>query len=287
MATKRRYNSLEDFLAANPVTVDGLCDDGGGEVFSVKGREIEATILFSDVSGFSSRTLELSPTATLIFVNNFFTWVSAEALGGRPGIVDKYIGDEIMVVFSKEFGSDDPFAEAVGVARRMGEYDPLAFDPHVGIASGLVTVGYVGTPIRYNCSVFGAAVALAARCAGVKSGDGSSRARMVFPASEWEGRRFDDIFPARRYAGPLGKAVERPTPWEILPVRKVEMKNMGEHEVREVRRMTEWVPLDYSAEQRASEALEGLRQQGRYWGASRAGEARGRKRGQGRKRGHH
>jgi hypothetical protein len=57
---KRRYNSLEDFLATNPLTVDGQGDDGGGEAFPVKGREIEATILFSDLSGFSKRTLELS-----------------------------------------------------------------------------------------------------------------------------------------------------------------------------------------------------------------------------------
>src|SRR5271165_3634614 len=113
MSVKYRYNSLEDFLTSNPLTVDGQVDDGWGAMFPVKGREIDATILFSDISGFSRRTLDLSPTETLIFVNNFFSWISAEALRGQPGIVDKYIGDEIMVVFSKEFGSDDPFADAV------------------------------------------------------------------------------------------------------------------------------------------------------------------------------
>jgi hypothetical protein len=107
MTVKYHYNSLEDFLATNPLSVDGQVDDGGGVLFPVKGREIDATILFSDISGFSRRTLDLSPTETLIFVNNFCTWISAEALQGRPGIVDKYIGDEIMIVFSKEFGSAD------------------------------------------------------------------------------------------------------------------------------------------------------------------------------------
>ena len=159
MTVKYRYNSLEDFLATKPLSVDAECDDGWGASFPVKGREIDATILFSDISGFSKRTLDLSPTETLIFVNNFFAWISAEALRGRPAIVDKYIGDEIMVVFSKEFGSEDPFVDAVTTARRMCENDALAFEPHIGIASGQVTVGYVGTPLRYNCSVFGAAVA--------------------------------------------------------------------------------------------------------------------------------
>jgi class 3 adenylate cyclase len=109
-----------------------------------------------------------SPAETLIFVNWFFAWISAEALRGGKGIIDKYIGDEVMVVFSKEFGSDDPFVEAVQTARWMAEHDVWAFLPHVGIASGDVIVGYAGTPLKYNGSVFGTPVALASRCAGIK-----------------------------------------------------------------------------------------------------------------------
>jgi class 3 adenylate cyclase len=109
MAVDHDYHSLEDFLASNILTVDGVLDDGWGAMFPVKGREIEATVVFADITDFSRRTLNLSPAETLTFVNNFFAWVSAEALQGRKGIVDKYIGDEMMIVFSREFGSDDPF----------------------------------------------------------------------------------------------------------------------------------------------------------------------------------
>ena len=153
---KYPYHSLEDFLIAKMLTVDAEADDGWNARFPVKGREIEATVLFADITRFSSRTADLDPTETLAFVNHFFAWITAEALRGRPGIVDKYIGDEIMVVFSKEFGSADPFADAVQTARWMGQNDVFAFLPHVGIATGPVIVGYVGTPLRYNCSVFGA-----------------------------------------------------------------------------------------------------------------------------------
>ncbi len=265
MTVKYRYNSLEDFLATNPLTVDAQADDGWGAHFPVKGREIEATILFSDISGFSKRTLDMSPTETLIFVNNFFAWISAEAVRNRPGIVDKYIGDEIMIVFSKEFGSDDPFVDAVQTARMMCQHDALAFDPHIGIASGLVTVGYVGTPIRYNCSVFGAPVALAARCAGVKPEEGSGGSRMVFPAAEWGSRQFKEVFPPQRYQGPDGRIIEEPPSWELTQPRKVAMKNVGDIEVREARRLTMWVPFNHSAEQRARDTLEAIRQAGRYW----------------------
>ena len=266
MAVRYQYHSLEDFLATNPLSVDDQLDDGWGAAFPVKGREIEATILFSDISGFSRRTLDLSPTETLIFVNNFFAWISAEALRGRPGIVDKYIGDEIMVVFSKEFGSDDPFVDAVQTARWMCERDALAFRPHIGIASGAVIVGYVGTPIRYNCSVFGASVAMAARCAAVKpEEDFVGSGRIVFPALEWGDRVFDDVFPAVTYKGPTGEPVKKRVPWELRPVRTTPMKNLGDREVREICQLSIWHPCEFSAEGSAKQALDGIRARGRYW----------------------
>lgn len=154
MSVKYRFNSLEDFLISTTFTVDGQIPDGWGASFPVKGREIEATALFSDIASFSTRTRDLSPAETLIFVNHFFAWVTAEALRNHNGIVDKYIGDEMMIVFSKEFGSEDPFEEAVQVARWMGENDAFSFSPHIGIASGRVLVGYVGTPLKYNWASF-------------------------------------------------------------------------------------------------------------------------------------
>jgi len=262
-----RYNSLEDFLATNQLSADGQADDGGGALFPVKGREINATILFSDITSFSKRTLNLSPTETLIFVNNFFSWISAEALRGRAGIIDKYIGDEIMVVFSDEFGSADPFVEAVQTARWMAENDHLDFCPHIGIASGRVTVGYVGTPIKYDCSVFGAAVAMAKRCSSVEpeSPDDVSVSRFVFPASEWANRSFDEIFPSGNWKGPTGETIPRLLPWELRPIRKVEMRNIGDVEVREVYKLTRNYPFGFTAESRAQEILKAIQEQGRYW----------------------
>src|SRR4051794_21301256 len=93
------FQSLGDYLNSRPLDVDGLLDDGWGAVFSVKGREIEAAILFADISGFSGRTASMDSTETLIYVNNFFSWMSAEGLRGTHGIVDKYIGDEMMIIF--------------------------------------------------------------------------------------------------------------------------------------------------------------------------------------------
>lgn len=265
--TTYRFRSLEDFLISTTLTVDGQLDDGWGAMFPVKGREIEATVLFSDIAGFSRRTLDLNPTETLIFVNNFFAWISAEALGETKGIVDKYIGDELMIVFSKEFGSDDPFREAIQAARWMAEHDALSFCPHIGIASGRVIVGYVGTPLRYNCSVFGGAVALAARCAGVRPDrtDGPTfSSTITFPACEWRDRDFAEMLPPEKYKHPDGSVLEQPHSWELREPRIVQLKNLPDYEVRELVKGSVHLPQQ-SAEERAREALTSLRRAGRYW----------------------
>ncbi len=259
MALDRQFHSLEDFLASTMTDVDGVLDDGWGVGFPVKGREIEATVLFSDISGFSTRTVGLSPAATLIYVQNFFAWITAEALDGRPGIVDKYIGDEVMVVFSTEFGSDDPFADAVQAAAAMSRNDVLAYRPHLGIASGPVIVGYAGTAFRFNVSIFGAPVALAARCAAVKPADPKAEvsSTIVMPAAEWADRELDDLVP------PVGNEI-RFRRFQLIDVREVEMKGLGNVAVREIHNTGMWGPTQ-SAEDRASSGLAFLREHGRYW----------------------
>lgn len=260
MGVDYRYQSLEDFLISAPLTVDAQFDDGWGAMFPVKGREIEATVLFADITAFTARTHDLTAEQTLFFVNNFFAWVSAEALRQRPGIVDKYIGDELMIVFSKEFGSDDPFLDAVQAARWMAQNDAHSFCPHIGLASGTVIVGYAGTPLKYSCSVFGAPVALAARCAGVAPDPdaGPLSTSIVFPATEWGGHNFDEVFLPKQYEMPDGTTHEQPHDWELLEPRMVEPKNIGPTEVREVVNRGFHLPSQ-SAEERAKEGLRDYR----------------------------
>jgi class 3 adenylate cyclase len=267
MGIEQRYHSLEDFLASTTSHVDGMLDDGWGFAFPVKGREIEATVLFADISSFSTRTVNMSPAATLVYVQNFFAWITAEALHGRPGIVDKYIGDEIMVVFSDEFGSEDPFLDAVRAAGAMSRHDVHAFCPHIGIASGRVIVGYAGTALRYNVSVFGAPVALAARCSGVKPAVDQSAlisSSIVMPAQEWGDRVLRDVLPPRTGVMPDGRAYEEPSTFELRPSREVAMKGLGTVAVREIHNAGVHFPSQ-TVENRSLEGLYVLHQTNRYW----------------------
>lgn len=268
MSIARRYHSLEDFLASKMSSVDGVLDDGWGADFPVKGREINATVLFADITGFSTRTLDMSPAATLVYVQNFFAWITAEALHGRPGIVDKYIGDEVMVVFSDEFGSDDPFVDAVQAAAAMSKHDAHAYCPHMGIASGPVVVGYAGTAMRYNVSVFGAPVALAARCAAVKpdttDGERFVSSTIVMPAADWADRALDDVLSPRAGRWPDGREYVEPQTFELQEIRRVEMKGLGPVTIREIHNGGMHFP-SLSAENRARDGLYALYRDNRCW----------------------
>lgn len=265
MTIRYNYNSLEDYLISNPLNVDGVLDDGWGAPFPVKGRELDASILFADISDFSERTLDLTPIETLIFANNFFSWITAEALRNKKGIIDKYIGDEIMIVFSKEFGSEDHFIDALQTARWMSENDWLAFYPHMGIDSGKVVIGYVGTPLKYNCSVFGLPVALAARCANIKP-LGELSSSIIFPADLWKiNYELNNIFPPMKYQDPLekDKINEKPQAWQIFPKRIEKIKNMPDIEVLEIANQSIHYPSQ-SAQERAKDSLKTLKEMGLY-----------------------
>ncbi len=273
MEVRYPLRSLEDFLIGTPLNADAQLSDGWGAYYPVKGCELEATILFSDITAFSARTLDLSPMETLAFVNNFFAWITAEALRGRKGVIDKYIGDEIMVVFSKDFGSEDPFREAVETARFMAEHDVHSYVPHIGLASGRVAIGYVGTPLKYSATVLGAPVAMAARCAGVTpevAEETIYTTSISFPAEAWEGRDFDEVFPpvkirtneAERESG-APEFFEHAHGWELLDPQTVPMKNLPDTEIRTIINKAGHFS-NTSAEDRARESIEWMRDRGAY-----------------------
>jgi class 3 adenylate cyclase len=271
LAVEYEYHSLEDFLISNQLSIDAVLDDGMGLRMPVKGREIHATVFFVDMKAFSARTFDMIPAETLIFVQWFFAWIGAAARRGK-GILDKYIGDEMMIVFSQEFGSEDSFTEAVQTARWMADFDPWSFAPHIGIASGPVIVGYVGTTRRYNCSVVGKPVALAARCASVtaESLADSLASSIVFPASEWGDRDFNEVFPPTPLGDKDGSMIEQPSVWEMSE-REVPLKNMGTIPVREViKKLVNFATP--TAEEAAKEMLRGIAEGGRYWPSGEGAE---------------
>ncbi|MEQ8493505.1 MAG: GAF domain-containing protein, partial [Gammaproteobacteria bacterium] len=137
------------------------------------GRSQQATILFSDIRGFTAIAEELGAQATVSLLNEYFTDM-VELVFEHDGILDKYIGDAIMAVFGTPFPGEQDADNAVRVAIRMQAAQAHfnarrraigqpEFETRIGIASGDVVAGNIGSIRRMDYTVIGDGVNLAAR----------------------------------------------------------------------------------------------------------------------------
>jgi adenylate cyclase len=137
------------------------------------GEEREVTILFCDLRGFTSLSEGLPPRALVTLLNRYLDRMSS-AIEAEGGVIDKYIGDEIMALFGAPVAAPDSADRAVRAALAMREAlagfnrelaaegrPPLAFG--VGINTAHVVAGNIGSHRRLNYSVIGDGVNLAAR----------------------------------------------------------------------------------------------------------------------------
>jgi adenylate cyclase len=143
------------------------------EKMSLGGEKLEVTILFTDIRSFTSISENMDPQALVALLNEYFTEMVAIVIG-QDGVVDKYIGDAIMVVF----GAPEPMAEdairavrsAVGMRNaltklneRLRERGVAPLRTGIGIHTGEVIAGSIGHEEQRQYTVIGDAVNLASR----------------------------------------------------------------------------------------------------------------------------
>lgn len=135
-------------------------------------RRVERTLLFTDVRGFTAYTERNGAEAILTVLNGLLE-KQAEIIVSHGGDIDKFVGDEVVAVFS---GNDAP-ARACDAAldiRAAVEANAVAYDSlavGIGIATGHVVQGMVGSHRRADFTVLGDAVNVASRlCSKAKAG---------------------------------------------------------------------------------------------------------------------
>ena len=147
---------------------------GATDVDLISQRQ-ELTILFSDIRGFTAMSERIEPEDLVDLLNQYLTEMT-EIVFKHGGTLDKYIGDALMVFFGNPVPYDDHGQRAVKTALEMRARlvelrQAWAVEGRelltmgIGITSGYVTVGNIGSPARMDYTVLGNQVNLASRLA--------------------------------------------------------------------------------------------------------------------------
>ena len=146
------------------------------EELQLGGEEKEVTVLFCDLRGFTSLSEKLSPAEVVSLLNTYFTRM-IEVISAHQGMVDKFIGDAIMALFGAPIRREnDPLLavqcalemqrqmKILNVERTNKGLPPLTMG--IGINTGAVIAGNIGSLHRMEYTVIGDTVNIASRLEG-------------------------------------------------------------------------------------------------------------------------
>ena len=177
VATQNMKTGLRSFQKYVPADLVREIMASGQET-ELGGRRETLTIFFSDIKGFTSISEVLSPESLVEQMAEYLKAMSNEIRKNPPGTVDKFIGDSIMAFWGAPTPNPDHAPSACRAAllcqERLGqlrekwkqEGKPLFFQ-RIGIYTGEVIVGNIGSDTRMNYTVIGDTVNIASRLEGL------------------------------------------------------------------------------------------------------------------------
>ena len=140
------------------------------------GVEVEATVLFSDIAGFSKISEKITPQELSARLNEYFTRMG-DVIMQRDGMINKYIGDAIMAIWGAPLQNERHSILACEAALEMSlqvEEMGGGFRTRFGLNTGTMVAGNLGHHERMEYTVIGDAVNLASRLEGANKVFGSS-----------------------------------------------------------------------------------------------------------------
>jgi adenylate cyclase len=180
------------------------------------GEKQTVTLLFADIRGFTAMA-ETIPAGEIVGILNGFFQKMTDVVFAHEGTIDKYLGDGLLCLFGAPYSHWSDALAAVRAAADMqaalADLNRSAIYPHlrmgIGIHTGEVVIGYMGTARRMDYTAVGDTVNVAARLTSEAEKD-----QILISTATWKSLR--EKVPAR--ALPAKKLKGRDEPFEILEV---------------------------------------------------------------------
>jgi len=145
----------------------------------LSGKRIDGTVIFADIAGFTQIAEEIGPEEIVSILNKYFSLIT-RACELNHGMVDKYLGDGIMLVFGAPQPDENHRFHAISCAllmQRLVYHENTQREQHglfpikfkIGINSGLMLAGNMGSRERMEYTVVGDAVNLASRLCSISN----------------------------------------------------------------------------------------------------------------------
>lgn len=159
----------------SPEVVEDLISDPSK--IELGGKEVEATVFFSDIKDFTTLSESLAPKELVNCLNEYFSHVT-EFILSEKAMLDKYIGDSVMAVFGVPVYREDHAAAACSTALKIQSSlhniysesklsGKMNLITRIGIHTGNMIVGNIGTEARKDFTVIGDTVNIASRLEGL------------------------------------------------------------------------------------------------------------------------
>lgn len=154
--------------------------------------ELDMSVMFCDIRGFTTMAERIGPQATFAFINRYLAHMEAE-IHRENGFINDFMGDGIMALFHD--GADSALRAALGMLDALERFNATLHDEGtepirigIGLNSGTLMLGTIGGRDRLSCTVIGDPANMAARVEGMTK---LYRASLLI--SEGTYRRLEDV----------------------------------------------------------------------------------------------